>query len=142
MPPFLLALALLAPSLNASGQATPADRYATGQVWAYRTRPGDEGSLIKIQSIEYDAGAIQGSPIYHISVIGVHFRNRDIAPALPHAPVSRATLDASVTELRPAGTAFPDAAPGIAEWHRARGGVFTASIAQIVSSIDTETAPM
>jgi hypothetical protein len=33
--------------------ATPTvDRYAEGQVWEYQTRPGDQGSLLKIQKIE------------------------------------------------------------------------------------------
>jgi len=136
-----LALSLLAPTVP-SANAPGLDRYATGQVWAYHTRPGDEGSLLKIQAIERDPGAIRGSLIYHISIIGVHFRDREVAPALPHVPVSRAALDASVTEQAQSAEPFPDADPGIEEWRRARGGVFTMDVAQIIGSIDASMKAM
>ena len=133
----LLALALLAPTIPSDDR--PGDRYVTGQVWAYRTRSGEEGSLLKIQAIEYDAAAIRGGPIYHVSVIGVHFADPQIAPILPHVPVSRATLDASVTRLVASATDFPDATEGIAEWRRERGGVYTIPLADIIAAIDAQT---
>jgi hypothetical protein len=50
--------------------------------------------------------------------------------------VSRATLDASVTQLSASKTVFPDPAPGIAQWRDAKGGVFTIPLADILSTID------
>lgn len=66
-------------------------RFAEGQVWEYRTRPGDEGSLLKIQRVE--AGP-DGSAIYHISVIGVRLGGQ-AGVQLQHLPVSAETLNGS-----------------------------------------------
>ncbi len=121
-----------------SGAAAPApSRYAAGQVWEYRHRPQDAGSLLKIQKVE-DGGKL--GPIYHLSVIHIAFRNAAIAGVLPHTPVSQATLDASVTQLSDAVAEWPDVEPGIAQWRQDQGGVFTISVAQIVQIIDDQTA--
>jgi len=106
-----------------------ADRYAPGQVWEYRHRPQDDGSLLKIQRAERGAGEL--GMIYHVSVIGVNLGDR--APReIPHAPVSRATLDASVTRLSDAQRPWPTFIPGIAAWRADEGGVFTVPIAEVV----------
>jgi hypothetical protein len=125
--------------LVALGAAAAPSRYAVGQVWEYHARPGDEGSLLKIQSIE-DEPAYNAGPIYHISVIGFHVRNPQMAPILAHAPVNRAVLDASVTRLSDSKAEFPDAAPGIAQWRAAKGGVFTIPVARIIEILDAQTA--
>ena len=133
----LLVLAiLLAPLVGPATAAAPNDRYAEGQVWSYQARPQDQGSLLKIQRIEQNA---KRGPIYHISIIGLSFAGK-LDGVLAHAPVSRAALDASVTTLAASSAAWPDAAPGIAQWRSARGGVFTISVAAIVQSIDDATA--
>lgn len=88
-----LLVALLA-LLGGSGQ--PADRpgYAAGQVWEYRTRPVEPRSLLKIQAIEADP---RGDPIYHVSLVDLAIAGGEVQ----HLPVSRRTLDASVTAARP-----------------------------------------
>jgi hypothetical protein len=88
----------------------PPNRYAEGQVWAYKTRPQDIGSLVKIQKIE----EAPGGTIYHISFIGIHLSPSETT-VLQHAPVSEQTLDASVTEQVSDPGTFPDASEGIAE---------------------------
>jgi hypothetical protein len=93
---------LLALLLLPAAAAEPA-RYQAGQVWEYHTRPGDEGSLLRIQRVEDWPG---GGKVYHISVIGVRLggiANQEIQ----HLPVSAATLDASVTGCRRALPSFP-----------------------------------
>jgi hypothetical protein len=136
---FLQALSAAIMFAALSGQSQPA-RYSEGQVWEYKTRIGDEGSLLKIQRIEQGPAFEKHGPIYHISVVGVHLRNPTISPMLPHAPVSKATLDASVTKLSSDKREFPSPDAGIAEWREAHGGVFTISVAQIVEMIDQQTA--
>ena len=126
-------LALLA--LIAAG-LTSADRYSEGQVWAYRTRPGDEGSLLKIQHIERQGN----QTIYHLSVIGFHLHANGFVGVLQHEPVSRQTLDNSVVELRPDPGTFPSADEGIAEWRRARGGVYTITVAETLEVMDRTLA--
>ena len=105
--------------------------YAPGQVWEYRNRPEDAGSLLKIQRVENDP---RGEPIYHVSVIGIRIEGMP-ADKVPHLPVSRQTLDASVTRLSASTAEFPDPAEGIQMWRDANGGVFTIPIAQIIGII-------
>lgn len=112
--------------------ATPARAYAEGQVWEYRTRPQDEGSLLKIQRIE-DAGSV-----FHVSLVGVRLGGSPTE--IQHLPVSRQTLDASVTRLSDSDTPFPDVAAGYAEWQRAQGGVFTLTMAEIVDFVEQALA--
>ena len=119
-----------ASATQAFGQAS---KYAEGQVWEYKTRVGDEGSLLKIQKIENDP---KGHTIYHISVIGFHLAKKNFVSILPHEPVSRTSLDVSVTQLHRGPAAFPSATDGIEEWRRANGGVYTISIADTIDVLD------
>ncbi len=123
--------------MGLSGQAPPA-KYVEGQVWEYRTRPQDAGSLLKVQRVTM----MGENRVYHISVVGVHFATPGIAGILPHVPVSDKTLDASVTKLSAEKRDFPTSAldEGIEEWRAARGGVFTIPMSQIVGIIDEQTA--
>lgn len=106
-------------------------RYQEGQVWHYRTRPGEECSLVKIQRIEESPDT--HASVFHISLISLTQRSAD---ALAHAPVSRLTLDKSVTHLAAVSPDFPSAEEGIVEWKRASGGVFTVSLAEILEMGD------
>jgi len=112
------------------------DRYAEEQVWEYRTRPEDKGSLLKIQKVEALAALAKTNPVYHVSIIGLHFNGLPLAGTLQHAPFSKASLDASVTRLSSSKAAFPDASGGIAEWRKAQGGVFTVTVAEAVSFVE------
>ncbi|HYD13750.1 MAG TPA: hypothetical protein VEC11_12955 [Allosphingosinicella sp.] len=104
-------------------------RYQEGQVWEYRTRPGDEGSLLKIQRIE---GWPQGhGSVYHISVIGVRLGGQ--TGTIQHLPVSELTLNASVTRLSPSTAIFPSPDEGISLWREAQGGVFDLPLAEIIA---------
>ena len=127
----LMALAVM--SLGLMGAAAPSHDYAADQVWEYNTRPGDEGSLLRIQKIE-ELDKI--GPVYHISVIGVHFAHAPLAGQVQHLPVSRATLDASVTRLSSSTVPIPDPSDGIAQWRAAKGGVFTIPLADVVSLVE------
>ena len=126
-------LGLILAFLSLSGQ-TGAAKYEVGQVWEYRPRPQDAGSLLKIQQIGLDGS----KKVYHISVIGVHFSTPGAAGFLPHLPVSAETLVASVTRQMPSTTAFPSLLfeAGIAEWQKAKGGVFTVPMSEIVAYVD------
>lgn len=122
--------------------AAAPERYAEGQVWEYRPRLGDEGSLLKIQSVgRYPAFAKTG-PVYHVSIIGFRLGTPRVHPVLPHAPVTEAVLDASVTRLHLAAAAFPSANDGIKQWREAEGGVFTISISEIVGILDGQAKKM
>jgi hypothetical protein len=106
-------------------------RFHEGQVWEYRTRPGDEGSLLKIQRVENWSHAGHGT-IYHISVIGVRLGGR-AGIEIQHLPVSELTLNASVTRLSPSTAAFPSPDEGIAIWRADNGGVYDIPLAEILA---------
>ena len=125
----LLALLGAQAAAAAPGAAPEARVYAEGQAWDYRTRPQDAGSLLRIQRIEDHPGY---GRIYHVSVVGVRFAGRGEATVISHLPVSRATLDASVTRLARRAADFPDADEGIAMWREAQGGVFDVPLSEIV----------
>jgi len=125
----ICALALL-------GAVPPVHQFAEGQVWEYRTRPADAGSLLKIQKIERVPAFARFGPVFHVTIISVHLgKPRDPADTMDHAPFSRGALDASVTKLSASTATFPDAAEGIAEWHKARGGMFMIPVASAVESV-------
>lgn len=129
-------VALLAVTSAAAAQETPDERYAAGQVWEYRARAEDEGSLLKIQAIETLPDMAAVGPIYHVSVIGIHFSNPGMATEIQHMPVSRQTLDASVIQLSERNAVFPDPASGIQQWRQAQGGVYTIPLAEIIALTD------
>ena len=113
--------------------------YAEGQVWQYHARPGDTGSTLQINKIEI-AGTRE---IFHLSVMDVCLENPmvsgGVTSELPHFPVSRETLDKSVTSLLAAPPRLIDYQDGYQEWRRAfdagEGGVFTISVAEIVEVV-------
>lgn len=120
----------------------PTPDYAPGQVWSYRTRPGDEASRLKIQMIEHYPAEGQSAEdrVFHVSVAGVTFANADVPGEIAHAPVSRETLDASLVALTDSGAVFPDPAEGVASWKEGAGGVFSLTIAELVQMYDDVTA--
>lgn len=106
---------------------------AVGQVWGYKTRTGDEGSTLTIGKLETipEVGAV-----VHISISGVHVKNLHVAGGynteLPHAPFSQAALIQSLTTLVRQAEPPPEFETGYQEWQKARGGVFTVSVAEAV----------
>jgi hypothetical protein len=134
-------LAIIAAALGLQSQPT-LPSYSEGQVWEYRVRPGDVGSLLKIQRIEQRPELGDLNPVYHVSVIGFRLQNPQIAPALAHAPVSKETLDKSVIRIAKSDAVFPSVDAGIEEWkNNSEGlGIFTISIAEIVDLLDRSSA--
>ena len=132
----LQVVAICLAAFGVAGEAAPS-KYSEGQVWEYNNRPQDAGSLLKIQRVSMVANRM----IYHVSIIGVHFARPGIAGMLSHAPVSEETLDASVTRLSSRSVVFPllsTVDEGIVEWERAKGGVFTIPVSQIVEIADEQ----
>ena len=124
---------------SGAAAAVDAEGYREGQVWEYRTRPGDEGSLLRIGRIEPLSG-VDGDRIYHISIAGVRLAPEGAPTILEHLPVAKETLDASVTRRTDRTADFGDMDEGIAEWRRARGGVFNIPVADLIETI-AQTLP-
>lgn len=126
--------------LSLFGLARSAD-FAEGQVWFYKTRTGEEGSTVLINKIESDPRL---GPIFHISIAGVKVKNprspSGVTTELPHSPVSKKTLDDSVTKLVAKSTPNPQYLEGYKEWKSAfdngGAGIFTIPVQEIVGVIE------
>ena len=129
---FLLSLAA-APALAAS--------FEEGQIWRYQTRPGEEASRLFIARIDRGIGT---QTIYHIYLDGLKLKNPlyegGVQDHLPHAPVTRQSLETSVTELLEENATMPDIAEGYAAWllafEKGQAGFFTLPVNQIVQHIE------
>jgi hypothetical protein len=115
--------------------------YRQGQVWKYKTRKGEENSLlyiVRIDSVE-DFGSI-----YHIYLDGLRIRNIHLEGGyqsiLQHSPVDKATLDASVTELVSDCGDIPDISASYAAWREpfdaGEAGVFNIPVDMIIECIE------
>lgn len=126
--------------LSIFGIAKAAD-YSEGQLWAYRTRVGEEKSAVLINKIETHR---ELEKIFHISVDGVKVKNRriqgGISSELPHFPVSEETLKKSLTKLLGKRNPNPDYIEGYKTWKSAfdagDAGIFTISVSEIVDFIE------
>jgi hypothetical protein len=108
-------------------------KFAPGQVWSYKTNPGEEGSTLTVLRVE-TLGKM--GTIVHVRLEGLHFRNcygEMLADSLPHAPFSRAALDASVVKQIGSVTTMPAFEEGYQDWLSHCGGVYTVPVAQMVA---------
>lgn len=119
-----------------------AEKFAVGQVWNYRTRPNEEQSrvtILKMESSEND------STIFHISIEGVQLQNPikkdSLVTKLPHLPVSRDTLEASVTTLHGTTDSLPDFSDGYRAWREAydkgNAGIFSVPLSEVVDFVES-----
>jgi hypothetical protein len=138
---FCLALALVLAAAPVSAQGVLTREFAAGQIWAYKTRAGEEASRLLINKV--DVSPTLG-PIFHISISGLRVKRRDpgqITTDLPHLAVSVRTLQASCTQLL-GESAAPDPRylDGYAQWkqvfEQGKAGVWTAPVAAIVQAVE------
>jgi hypothetical protein len=113
--------------------ATP--DFAAGQVWAYKTRPGEQASTLLINKVQDDPKL---GRIYHISVFKIQLKGSAVTftDELPHLPVSMQTLNASCTSLVGQSDPNPMYLPGYRIWRQAfdggHAGVYTISVSEIL----------
>jgi hypothetical protein len=138
-----LAIVSCSPTKETETMPTNA-KYAEGQVWKYKTRPGEEGSLLVIGRITETVS----EPTYGIYITGVKVKNpyspSGFQEVLPHAPVTDAVLDTSVTERVDTTIALDGFDDGYDEWKSAydadKGGVFTIPVSEIVEAVEFAVA--
>ncbi len=110
-------------------------------MWKYRTRPHERDSRVIIVKIETFH---ESELAYHIVIEGLQIKNpyldTGIQTELPHSPVSRKTLDDSLTELEGMRHDVPDISEGYANWSEAReeqgAGIFSIPVSSIVQYIE------
>lgn len=122
------------------------DRYQPGQIWSYKATASDWRSLIKIQEIGQIGPKNDPVIVYHISMIGIAVPNAMEPIEIGHLPVSRQTLNGSVTKLMeypgPLEPRFPDHFEGKAQWERDNGGVFTITLREIADILRNQVTEM
>ncbi len=111
-------------------------KFRPGQVWEYKTRPGEEKSFLTILRIE---SLPKIGTIIHIRVDRVRLRNCTGGPEpdnFQHMPFTRDAIEHSVTKLEKESSDVPAYKDGYDEWHNACGGVYTISVAEAVAVAD------
>jgi hypothetical protein len=107
--------------------------FQEGQAWSYHTRRGEEDSILVIGRIE----DLDGQRVVHIQVRGVSIPNRQgTSEVVGHLPISEAALRESVTALAVGRLDQDLFEEGYSEWRRARGGVFTVTVEELVDSLE------
>jgi hypothetical protein len=115
-------------------------RLRAGDVWTYRTRPGEEASTLTILATEiaHDAHAI-----VHVRIDGVRIPNphapRGASSVVGHMPFALASVEASVVARVGRADLAERDFDGYAEWRaafeRGKAGVFTLDVADAVDAI-------
>jgi hypothetical protein len=134
--------AILAMSIASFFGFAQARDFLEGQVWSYKTRPGEGNSTLLINKVEIDPRL---GAIFHVSVSGVSVKNSRVSSGvtsdLPHFPVSKQTLELSCVNL--VGKSPPNAEyrEGYAEWRSAfnqgKAGIFSIPISEIIDGVET-----
>ena len=136
----LLFAALTVTSVSADQPkcATPAvvddATYKPGQVWSYKTRPGDEESTVTILRVE---STPKLGIIVHVRVDKFKLENcsgNKGDSSMDHAPFARAAIDKSVVKLLRTEKDIPDFSEGYNDWLSHCGGVYTMNVADALTA--------
>jgi hypothetical protein len=116
-------------------EANVADpRFKPGQVWTYRTRPGETSSTLTILQVDHlDKVGI----VIHVRVDGLLMHNPagDLVPFIEHMPFTRDAMLISVTRQVRRESSIPTL-EGYERWRSDCGGVYSISVADAVAVAD------
>ena len=133
---FLLPLTSAAQSKPCPALETnvPDLKFKQGQVWSYRTRPGESGSTLTI--LQIDRSEKIGT-IVHVRVDGLRAHNPrgELVPSIEHMPFSRDAMLLSAFEVIRTISTLPTL-EGYAHWRSDCGGVYSISVADAVSVME------
>jgi hypothetical protein len=107
--------------------------YKPGQVWSYKTRPGEEESTITILRVETTPKL---GTIVHVQIQKWKLENckgNKGDSTMDHAPFSKAAIDKSVVKLLRTEKDIPDFDEGYKDWLSHCGGVYTMSVADALT---------
>jgi len=108
-------------------------KYSPGQVWAYKTRPGENASTVTILRIE---SLPRVGVIIYVRLDGIKLKNcsgGSSPTVIEHAPFTREAFDKSVTELVRSSASIPDYEEGYQNWTTHCGGVYTITLAEMLN---------
>ncbi|WP_146940962.1 hypothetical protein [Chryseobacterium hagamense] len=118
-------------------------KYRVGQEWNYKTRPGEENSILKIlKTEEYPASG----KVIHISINGLKMKDphhpEGIADKISHLPITEEALDQSVISIKKDTRRMPDSieVDGYSYWKKefdkGNAGVFSIPVSEIVNVME------
>ena len=108
--------------------------YKPGQVWSYKTRPGEDESTITILRVE---STPKFGIIVHVRIDGFQLENcagGKTPSAMDHAPFAKTAIDKSVVKLLRTEKAPPDFEEGYKDWLSHCGGIYTMSVADALTA--------
>jgi hypothetical protein len=130
---------LVAAMLLAASFAIPAADLEPGQVWAYKTRPGEAASTITVLKVEAykDLGRI-----VHIRIDGIEMKNPqkgNTITEIPHLPFHDQAIQASITRLVQKSATVPEFQDGYDTWKKAyvagKAGAFDTSVGATLDAL-------
>ncbi|MDR3054842.1 MAG: hypothetical protein LBU53_05495 [Zoogloeaceae bacterium] len=113
--------------------------YTAGQVWSYKTRPGEEASVLTILKVDSDKAWRQ---IIHIRLDGLRVRKVDgsIIEYIAHMPFAKTAIDKSVTKLLRTEAEVPDFSRGYDAWKQAKAAPMKEPINEVVEGLAQQLA--
>lgn len=139
-PIHILAKALLTGCLPLSTYPLAAGQVLeAGDIWSYKTRPGETGSTLTILKIEHypDLGEV-----VHIRVDGIHLVNPlkgNQISDIPHLPFKVGALENSLLQRVATTRELPDFSEGHGVWKAAhqqhRAGAFDTPLSQTLDAV-------
>jgi hypothetical protein len=117
---------------------TDEGNYHVGERWNYKTRPGEEGSLLTVLKVE---SSPKLGVIVHISVDGLRIASphapNGVYETIEHMPFAEASIAESITTCAATGASVLAEDEGYEEWRRGfdagEAGIFTIPVADAVS---------
>lgn len=107
--------------------------YKPGQVWSYKTRPGEQESTLTILRVE---STPKLGTIVHVQIQKWRLENckgNTGDSTMDHAPFSKAAIDKSVVKLLRTEKDIPDFEEGYKDWLSHCGGIYTMSVADALT---------
>jgi len=117
-------------------------KYHAGETWNYKTRPGEQGSILTVLRVE---SAPKLGVIVHVSLTGLKIRNghspSGFSGEIGHMPFSEEAIDRSVTTRIGTANALPDFEDGYREWRtgfeKGKAGSFSITVAEAVGYMES-----
>jgi hypothetical protein len=135
----LLAVTAYAAAQESMLKDTNESKYKVGQVWSYKTRPGEEKSTFIVVKVESHPKL---GNIVHIALRGLRLRrpDGDFIESAGHLPFSEEAINKSAVKLLKGKADLPDFEEGYGLWREAfdagKAGVYTIGVAEAVGVME------
>ena len=135
----LLSLTAHAGAQDSTLKDTTESKYKAGQVWGYKTRPGEEKSTFIVVKVESHPKL---GNIVHIALRGLKLRkpNGDFIEAAGHLPFAEEAINKSAVRMVKEKADLPDYEEGYGMWREAfdagKAGIYTISVAEAVGVME------